>query len=223
MSIFVTYLLVVKIDIGARLMPFVETRVLREPWEVEPRLLELRLTRGGLLTVRDVAVGERANATPFHPANASGTLGYQHGTFALRDQFVGDNYELDRTNGVEAIFCRELNVRVAFANVDLACDANHQPKPRSSKGAGAERASGGDLFDELPTFAEQPGMGTALYYLMIDEKGAAELSRPVISGGTFTGSIERLFLSFGSDEDGVSLLGFEGDTADTFDPQVARK
>jgi hypothetical protein len=205
-------------------MDAVETKVLSDPWDVDPRLLELKLTREGLLAARDVALAERANATPFHPANAAGTFAYQHGTWALRDQFVGEDYVEDRADGVEAIFCEALKVRVAFANVDLACDINHQPKPRSNKGAGAERASGGTLFGDLPAYAPRPSDGPALYYLMVDETGAAELTRPIIKGGTFTASVERLFLSLGGDGDGEDLQHHDGDdVADNFDPQVARK
>lgn len=61
----------------------------------------------------------------------------------------------------------------------------------------------------------------ALYYLMVDQNGAAELTRPVVSNGTFATPIERIYLSDGGD-DGAALLG-EDDIAGDFDPQVARK
>jgi hypothetical protein len=56
---------------------------------------------------------------------------------------------------------------------------------------------------------------------MVDQDGAAELTRPVVSNGTFTNAIERIYLSDGGD-DGAALLG-DDDIADGFDPQVARK
>jgi hypothetical protein len=55
-------------------MDLVKTIVVREPWDVDRRLSELRLTRKGLLAARDVALHESANATPFHPANTAGAL-----------------------------------------------------------------------------------------------------------------------------------------------------
>ena len=70
-------------------MAVVEAMVLKELWDVDRRLQELDLVRDGLLTARDVALHESANATPFHPANAPGTFSYHHGTWSLRDQFVG--------------------------------------------------------------------------------------------------------------------------------------
>ncbi len=199
-----------------------KTEILREPWDVDRRLSKLALTRKGLLAARDVAMHERANATPFHPANAAGTFAYQHGTWSLRDEFVGGDWVEDRVLGVEAIRNDELKIRIAFCNVDLACNADHLPKPRSEKGAGAERASCGTLFVDLPQYApRQPG-DWSFYYLMVDEDGAAELTRPVVKGGKFTFAIERLFLSDGGDADG-SIAGSDDDAAPGFDPQVVRK
>jgi hypothetical protein len=45
----------------------------------------------------------------------------------------------------------------------------------------------------------------------------------VIRGGTFAGSVERLFLSFGGDGDDGILLSEDDEIADNFDPQIARK
>ena len=69
-----------------------------------------------------------------------------------------------------------------FCNVDRACDDEHEPKPRSPKGAGAERACVGNLFGkELPKYVPEPEeKDIATFYLMVDENGAAELSRPVV-------------------------------------------
>ena len=138
-------------------MGMVETVVLREPWDVDRRLSELGLgTRDRLLRVRAIAISASANATPFHPANAAGTLAYQHGTFALRDEFVGDAWRVDRPDGVETIRNAKTGVNVVFANVDVACDDNIKPKPRSRKGAGAERVCNGNLFESLPEYAPKP-------------------------------------------------------------------
>ena len=75
------------------------------------------------------AVPTKKNATPFHPANAAGTFAYQHGTFALRNEHVGhDDWRSARPNGVEAIENEEIKVRLVFANVDVACSDEHEPK-----------------------------------------------------------------------------------------------
>jgi hypothetical protein len=222
MSSFSPYKLVEKIDMGS-LMDFIETRVFREPWDVDQRLDELELTRKGLLEARDVALNERANATDFHPSNSPGTFSYHHGTWALRDRFVGKRWAVDRSDGIEAIWNEDLKLKIVFCNVDLACEDDHIPKPRSEKGAGAERASGTPLFGSLPHYAPRPVEGSKLYYLMVDQNGAAELTRPVVSGGTFIGAVERIYLSSG--DDGESAILAEDDTgpADNFDPQVVRK
>jgi hypothetical protein len=132
---------------------FIETKYFREPWESDQRLNQLQVSQRGLLEVRDVAMQERANATDFHPSNAPGIFGYHHGTWALRDRFVGEHWNVDRSDGIEAIWNEELKIKIAFCNVDLACNDDHIPKPRSEKGAGAERASGTPLFGSLPQFA----------------------------------------------------------------------
>lgn len=198
-----------------------KTIVHRETWDVDLRLSELKLTRKGLLVARDVAMQERANATAFHCSNAPGTFSYHHGTWSIRDQFVDQEWTVCRLDGIEGIRNDILKIKVAFSNVDLACDDNQIPKPRSEKGAGAERASSGGLFGHLPHYAPEPIDDAALYYLMVDQDGAAELTRPVVSNGTFTSAIERIYLSDGGD-DGAALLG-DDDIADGFDPQVARK
>jgi hypothetical protein len=199
----------------------IETVIHREAWDVDRRLSELKLTRQGLLTARDVAIQERSNATLFHCSNAPGTFSYHHGTWSIRDQFVDKDWAVCRLDGIEGIRNDGLKMKVAFSNVDLACNDDHVPKPRSEKGAGAERAASGGLFGYLPHYAPEPTGDVALYYLMVDQDGAAELTRPVVSNGTFSTPIERIYLSDGGD-DGGALLGSD-DIADGFDPQVARK
>jgi hypothetical protein len=205
-------------------MDAVETIVLREPWEIEPRLKELALTRKGLLEARDVAIHDSANATLFHAANAAGTFSYHSGTWALRDRFVGGDWILDRSDGVETIRNGKLKLKVAFSNVDIACNNFHIPKPRTKKGAGAERATGADLFGfaDLPQYAPRPAGEWNFYYLMVDSDGAAELTRPVVKGGTFVAAVERIFLPSGAD-DSDKFLEDTTDTVVEFEPQIARK
>jgi hypothetical protein len=205
-------------------MAFTAAKVFSEIWQVDARLAELQLDRPGLLRVREKAISMAANATPFHPANAAGTFGYHYGTAGLREEFVGSIWRIDRPNGVECIRNDGLKVQVAFANVDVACEDQRKPKPLSQKGAGAERLGSGNLFQNLPEFAPTEPDGWKLYYLMVDERGAAELTRPVVSRRTFTAWPERIYLSDGSDLKLEPTLGLdEGDVAGNFDPQVIRK
>ncbi len=204
-------------------MEFVKAKVYREPWEVDARLAELQLDRPKLLLVRRKAIAMAANANPFHPVNAPGTFAYHYGTEGLREAFVGSIWRVHRPNGVECIRNENLKLHIAFANVDIACDDERKPRPRSHKGSGAERLGMG-LFQNLPEFAPVQPEGWALYYLMVDERGAAELTRPVVSRHTFTAWPERIYLSDGSDLRLEPTLGLdEGDVADDFDPQVIRK
>jgi len=203
----------------------IECEVRKEPWEVEPRLNELRLTRNALLRVAAMAQGERGNATPFHAANAAGTFAYQQGTFALRSEHVGtDGWTLDRTNGVEAIYNSAIKARVIFGNVDVACNDAQEPKARSEKGSGSERSCQGNLFGHLPRYAAKQDGPDITFYLMVDDEGLAELSRPLIRGGKFVAFPERIYLyRDGEDGDGERLPLNDDDTIVDFDPFVVRK
>jgi hypothetical protein len=205
-------------------MSYAEIVVWKDPADVNRRLAELNLgPRRRLLKVVAAAISASANATPFHPANAAGTFAYQHGTSALREEFVGEIWALDRADGVEAIHDEEAKVKVIFANVDVACSDEQKPKPRSRKGAGSERACIGNLFGSLPEYAPRQPDGSATYYLMVDEGGAAELTRPVVRSGTFVSYVERIYLSDGTDLEHVPLDLDDEDVLDDFDPQVTRK
>jgi hypothetical protein len=204
-------------------MKFVEAKVYREPWEVDARLAELQLDRTKLLLVRTKALAMAANANLFFPVNGPGTLAYHYGTAALREGFIGKIWRIARPNGVECIRNEDRKLQVAFANVDYAGDDEIKPRPRSHKGSGAERLGMG-LFQNLPEYAPVQADGWKFYYLMVDERGAAELTRPTIEKGTFTFWPERIYLSDGSDHKLDPVLGLdEGDVADEFDPQVIRK
>jgi hypothetical protein len=199
----------------------VRTNLVKDELDVEQRLQQMRLDRKLLLEVRDLARAAANSTTSFHTANASGTYAYIEGTWALRDRFVGPDWETDRSEGVEAIFNKAMMLRVAFSNVDLAANQFRHPKPRSPKGAGAERICQGNLFgDDLPSYAPVDQGGIATYYMMVDERGAAELSRPVIQARTFTACIERIFLSDGLDSALDNLVQENDDRADDFDPMV---
>jgi hypothetical protein len=204
-------------------MDFIETRVFREPWDVDRRLAELGLTRKGLLEIRDGALNESANATPFHAANAAGTFAYHYGSWGLRHRYAGHEWAVDRSDGIEAIRNDARSIKVAYCNVDLAGDNDHTPQPRSKKGSGAERASSVGLFVDLPQFAPRPSGSWALYYLMVDQDGVAELTRPVVRGDKFVAPIERIHLSDVTDGGDEELIVDDSDDTPVFDPQVVRK
>lgn len=174
---------------------------------VDDRLRELGVTRQQLMAVRDAALAAAAEATPFFPANAAGTFSYFYGTQQLREQFVGEDWRIDRTDGVETVVNERLNVKLGFQNVDLACDEENLPRPRSPKGAGAERACTGNLFGHLPHVAPKPADSEpATFFVMLDPDGAAELSRPVVGKRGYLGFVERIFLFEGIDPDGVVVV-----------------
>lgn len=206
---------------------YTETILLKEPWDVDRRLTELGLTKEGLIRAVQVARAERNNATALHPAKAPGTFAYHHTIAAIRREFIGVEWEIDRSDGIETIRNDALGVKVSFCNVDVACGKEH-PKPRSEKGAGAERASCPTLFDYagaegLRPMVRVPVGGSALFYLMVDQQGRAELTRPVIARRTFVAAVERIFLiEDGEDEATVMPIETDG-IADGFEPQIVRK
>ena len=104
---------------------------------VDDRLRELGVTRAAANGRPDAALAAAAEATPFFPANAAGTFAYFYGTQQLREQFVGEDWRIDRTDGVETVVNETLNVKLGFQNVDLACNDENLPRPRSPKGAGS--------------------------------------------------------------------------------------
>ena len=205
-------------------MDLIETRVLRDEWDVEPRLLELALDKERLLLCRDAAFLAAADSSPLFPSNAPGTFSYHFGTRELRVQFLGSDWEIDRTDGIESIKNEVLKVKVIFQNVDVACSDDAKPKPRSPKGSGAERACSGNLFGHLPSYANPKKDVWSTYYLMVAENGAAELSLVVVKNHTFTDFVEQIYLSDGSDLGELdSLEAPADDYADDFDVKVARK
>lgn len=205
----------------------IESALLQDPGDIDRRLTELGLAKEGLVRAVHVSRAERNNATGLHPANAAGTFSYHHGVAAIRREYVGKDWEIDRSDGIEAIRNDALRIKVSFCNVDEACGRDH-PKPRSEKGAGAERASGPTLFEhygagKLKAHAPKPVDAPALFYLMVDQQGRAELTRPVIARRTFVAAVERIFLiEEGEDED--TILPLDSDViADDFEPQILRK
>lgn len=206
-------------------MAWVETQILTEDREVEPKLIDLKLDRALLLEVVDRANGAAADVTPFHALNAAGTMAYQTGTWGLRSLFIplGLGWVVDRSDGVEAIRNDEIGVKVVFSNVDMACNSEVVPKPRTRKGSGSERACNGNLFPHLPTYAREESSPLSTYFLMVDETGAAELTKASVDDGVFKHFQERIFLREGSDDFDVDAMLADDDVVVEFDPQVIRR
>lgn len=200
----------------------IETRHIVKPWEADRRLEELGLNREGLVRAASRAMAARQETTKNHPANTAGTRAYQEGIRTIRNQFLGKEWEIDRKEGVECMRNGKRRIRVAYCNVDRACDLNYLPSPRSAKGEGTERISGASpMLVEAPLVAPAvEGEKPAFYYLMVDDGGQAELSRPVIVGGAFAAAVERIFLIQEAEkEDGLPLWDAE-EAADGTEPQI---
>lgn len=166
---------------------------------VADRLAEFGLVPEQLMAVAKVARAWSDDASPLMPANAPGTLAYIYGVQELRQQVVGRDWFVDRTQGVEAVINRVLGIRIAYQNVDQAGDVHFPPNPRSSKGAASESLCGVPLFDHAGvdvgplTGALSDGIPT--YYVMVGEDGSVELSHPVIADGSYKEFHERILIS----------------------------
>lgn len=202
-----------------------QPKIFKDEPSVNLRLQQLGLSRDGLLEVRTQAMAAAADATPFHPANASGLLAYLHGVAALRRLFVGEEWRVERLDNMEFIRNDALQVRVGFSNINVASQDQTNPKARSPRGAAAERACSHtfDMFEHLIPVATPSNDELTTYFLMMDSRGAAELSCPTVENGNYFECFERIFISDGSDFDTDPLLTDDDESANDFDPIVARR
>ncbi|MDW9792139.1 hypothetical protein GOB42_15240 [Sinorhizobium meliloti] len=210
-------------------LEYSETKILREVEDVGRFLSEMNLFGDGILAIRDAAYSHRVDASPLMALNAPGSLAYHYGVLELRQQFLGAHWEIDRIAGVEGISHTERKIKIAFQNVDVACSLVADPKPCSEKGAGAERECEGNLFEAFgvpaPKMIRTKSGMKASYFVMVDDRGAVELSRPVIENGKYAGFVDRVFISDGSDIRG-SEFGLGGDAPppiDDFDVSIVRR
>lgn len=177
-------------------MPDYIEQIIWQKEDAPAKLRSMGLDRDKLIRVGAVAIGQANNVTPNFATNAWGTLAHHYGLAELRNQFVGPTWKIDRSENIESII-DEANMRkVTFQNVDVAM-AKSDPKPRSPKGAGAERACEGNLglFPDAPIYAPAMDEKYEVWSLMVDQAGNMEFSRPVVEGGTFTICRERIFLA----------------------------
>ncbi len=196
----------------------------------EPQVAN-RLGDFGLVPAQLLAVGAKArawadDASPLMPVNAPGTLAYIYGVLELRQQLLNGYWCVDRTCGIEAVVNRQRRIRIAFQNVDRACDRNFPPNPRSAKGAAAEHLCGPTLFEyagvEAGPLTGVLSDGLPTYYLMVGEDGSIELSHPVISNGSYVQFHERIFI-ISPDSDWAETIEPETGPIDDFDVPVRFK
>ena len=194
--------------------------------DVTQRLSDFGLTPDNIIAIAKAARAWADDASPLMPQNAPGMLAYIHGVQELRVQTIGGGWEIDRSCNVEAVINREFGKRIAFQNVDRACDEVFPPIPRSAKGKGAEHLNGPDLFEH---FGVEPGPltgvkqdGVPTYYVMVGEDGSVELSHPIILNGTYQRFIERIFVDAPS-EDWESEIDPETAPIQDFDIEVSFK
>ena len=127
-------------------MPPFNTAVVDGEIDVQSRLADFLLTADQITAIATAARTWADDASPLMPQNAPGTLAYIFGVQELRQRLVNDEWEVDRTCGVEAVINRRLDVRIGYQNVDRACDPDFPPNPRSVKGNAAENLCGPNLF-----------------------------------------------------------------------------
>jgi hypothetical protein len=205
----------------------IESEIINDPDKVSLLLEEWGLSTKGILAVRDAAHAQLVDASPLMATNAPGSLAYHYGVFEMRVQFLGKKWHIDRSGGIEAITNVKGDRKVVFQNVDIACSWA-KPSPRTKKGSGSEKECQGNLFDyynvKAPETIQSVESGIATHFIMVDERGAVEFSRPVLEDGVFVGFVQRLFVSDGSDLDVLKVADNEPNPPiDDFDVAVSRR
>lgn len=210
-----------------RLDKHVDTLIIDGPEEVDTFLKSINLTRSGVLAIRDIAYGHFVDCSPLMAKNAPGTMAYHFGVFELRVQYLGDHWEMISEGGIEGIISPDKSVKVVFQNVDLACSKSIKPQPRSEKGSEAERGCQRNLFEFYGIVAPEkvriPKASTAVFAIMVDDRGAVEVSRPVIEDKKFSGFVVRAFVSDGADFDTLATGVGLPSPAEDFDVTVKRR
>ena len=207
-------------------MPAFATAIVQGDPHVVVRLADFGLVPEQLLAVGVTARAWANDASPLMPVNAPGTLAYIYGVMELRQQLLDGYWTVDRTCGIEAVVNRDRRIRIAFQNVDRACDPNFPPNPRSAKGSAAEYLCGPTLFEfagvEAGPLTGVLSDGIPTYYLMVGEDGSVELSHPVISNGSYVQFHERILIS-APDGDWADAIDRETGPVDDFDVPVRFK
>lgn len=194
-------------------MTVFKSAIIDTPIDAERRLADFGLTIAQVLAIRDSARAAADDASPLMPLNAPGTLAYIHGVEALRGQVLDDEWIIDRTLGVEAVINYGQGIRIGYQNVDLACDLNFKPMPRSAKGPASERMCRFPLFDyynmmldtdqdRVPSGEISDPLGDQIttYFVMVGENGSVEFSCPIIRNQRYMDFRERIFVDRNEDD-----------------------
>ena len=209
-------------------MPRAVTKIYIDDIDVDRRLSELGMDRQDILDIRNVAASMHATgSSPYFPSNGAGQLAYQYGTHELRATFLKRNWEIDQSYGTNGVRHPDHKLIVLYQNVDVACSLTDLPQARSRKGAGSERLSQGNSFElmeeDVPSTHTEEGLEVAVWYVMVAQDGAVEVTHAVIKGNKFSEFIERIFVHDGSDFDGLEDRGSSDDDAVDFDITISRK
>lgn len=209
-------------------MPRAVTKTYTDDIDVDRRLAELGMDRKDIMDIRDVAVSMHATgSSPLFPANGAGQLAYQYGTRELRSTFLKRGWVIDQSYGTNGVRHPDRKTITLYQNVDVACSLSNLPQARSRKGAGSERLSQGSAFDlieeAVPTTYSGEGLEVEVWYVMVAQDGAVEVTNALIKGGEFSEFIERIFVHDGSDFDRLGREESLDDDAIDFDIKISRK
>lgn len=165
-------------------------------FEAKSRLKSLDITLEQIPTIAKQAIGERYRAVANHPKNAPGQFAYLEGVKSMRDLLVdGTKWHKLSENNLELIENRDKKIRLAYQNVDYACNKFNDPQPLSKKGSASARAVSSN---QLALFGEDDESAkSSTWFICVSEKDGvinAELCLPKsISSGLFDGFHERIF------------------------------
>lgn len=209
-------------------MPSFSVAVLKRASEVSNRLCDFGLISDQIVSVANTSRSWANDASPLGPVNGPGMLAYVFGVTELRNQLVGAEWIIDRSGSIESVFNPEKRIRIAFQNVDKACDEMFPPMPRSSKGSTAENFSNQYVFDfykgNLGKIDSSPFDIIRTYYVMVGEDGSVELSQPIIKNGIFADWVERIFIRDSMDNSiEANFSETESDPEDEFEIQITFK
>jgi len=208
------------------------TKLLREDWEVEPRLAELGTTKAEMIEIVRKAVAARNDATDDDPITAPGTFSYNFGVRAVRKTFRPKGWLILRTGNIEATYDPVNGVKIVFQNADSAADPLQFPQAVRQKGAAAIRAidlGQGTLFP--PTEEEEAALKAetaAVWVVFVSASGddvRAEFSCPgPMEDGRFVSFHERIFIVQRGEWADLEFESDEGpDPAQDFEINVTRK
>lgn len=164
--------------------------------EVKSKLAQLDLTKDSLSDVAKRAVAQKFTAVSNHPRNAPGTFAYHEGVKALRDIFVGNNWEKQTEKNIEYIFNPNKKIKVIYQNVDFACIDDYDPQPISKHGGTAKRSAISS--NQLELFKLERPISNVYVFCVSEKDGVvnAELSLPtdISPKGYMSNFSERIFI-----------------------------